>query len=755
MFEEDAALVTRAREGDRDAFAALYERYFDRVYDFLVRTVRDRDEAADVAQDTFIRAMGSLDSLREGASFKSWLFTIARNQALNRLERAGRTRPLSELQSDEDDAPTFDLPDTERLADPADAVEANEMAAIVWEAAAALDARQYSLLDLHVRQGLESAEIAEVLGVTKNNAYVMVNRLKSALEGAVGALVLYRSGRGKCQALDGIIAAIETKSLNPDVRKAIDKHASKCVTCQDRRRKEMPLAAFAGLALVQAPIGLKASGLEAVMHAWPPSGAIPAASPSAPGSPGAPGSPAPPPSPGSSGSPGSPGGSASGGAMNSGAVLGTTAANGNPPATAPAVPPATGSTSSGSADQAMGASDDAFVGPVDTAEHAGGPSVESRSWRRRRAAAIGGACAVLLLLLLFGSIAVFGGGDGGDDVVTAAHAEGASNDGGSSSGAPGNASDGASGSAKTPATSLAAASGTPGTSSSSTTGTPAASNGTPQTPGATVRAGTPPAGAISQANATATSRASATAVSNLANGTPAPPPTQANTAGTPGGGFVPGGGSTPTRTATPTSTATRTPTSAPLARPTDTRVPTQAPIASTATPVRATSTPIPPSATSTSIPLATPTPTRTPVPPTVTSTPTRTAAPPTATPPPTRTPVPCQPSFVVTPGTISIVGAGGSGSFIVTNTSTNCAAGIPIAASPAASWLTASPGATVPPAGSLTFVVSASSAAPGSAVQTYVTVKSGDVSSQVTVNYSPGLVIQPTRTPTVCSTPNC
>lgn len=168
MLEEDAALVTRARDGDAVRVRRPYERYFDRVYDFLVRVVRDRDEAADVAQDTFIRAMNSLGSLREGANFKSWLFTIARNQALNRLERAGpRTSSLSSLQAGDEDAPTFDLPDTERLANPADAAEANEMASIVWEAAAALDARQYSLLDLHVRQGLESAEIAEVLGVTK------------------------------------------------------------------------------------------------------------------------------------------------------------------------------------------------------------------------------------------------------------------------------------------------------------------------------------------------------------------------------------------------------------------------------------------------------------------------------------------------------------------------------------------------------------------------------------------------------------
>ena len=91
---DDATLVEQARSGNQAAFGELYERYFDRVYDFLARMVRDPSEAADLTQDTFLRAMNSLSSLSKGGSFKSWLFTIARNTALNRLERAARTQPL-------------------------------------------------------------------------------------------------------------------------------------------------------------------------------------------------------------------------------------------------------------------------------------------------------------------------------------------------------------------------------------------------------------------------------------------------------------------------------------------------------------------------------------------------------------------------------------------------------------------------------------------------------------------------------------
>jgi RNA polymerase sigma factor (sigma-70 family) len=166
---DDAALVALAQDGDSSAFAELYERYFDRIYDFLARMVRDRAEAADLAQDTFLRAMSSLGTLQQGASFKSWLYTIARNTALNRLERASRTRPLERTNAD-GEAVDYDVVDTDRFGSPEEAAEAASLAAVVWEAAEALDPRAYSVLHLTVREGLDSAEIAEVLGVTRNNA---------------------------------------------------------------------------------------------------------------------------------------------------------------------------------------------------------------------------------------------------------------------------------------------------------------------------------------------------------------------------------------------------------------------------------------------------------------------------------------------------------------------------------------------------------------------------------------------------------
>ncbi|HEU0072672.1 MAG TPA: RNA polymerase sigma factor [Dehalococcoidia bacterium] len=261
---EDAELVELAVGGDSAAFSELYERYFDNVYDFLARMVKDREEAADLAQDTFLRAMNSLSSLSKGGSFKSWLFTIARNTALNRLERSSRLQPL-EQQSDEGESLELQVIDPDRFSNPEEAAEAKDYAGLVWEAASSLDERQYSALHYSVRLGFDNEELAEVLGVTRNNAYQIVNRTKAALESAIGALVLLRQGRRFCKDLDAALASLAVGEMTPAVKRIIDRHTSRCDTCTERRRKlASPFAIFAGLAFLQPASGVKAAILENV-----------------------------------------------------------------------------------------------------------------------------------------------------------------------------------------------------------------------------------------------------------------------------------------------------------------------------------------------------------------------------------------------------------------------------------------------------------------------------------------------------------
>jgi|CXWL01.1.fsa_nt_gi RNA polymerase sigma factor (sigma-70 family) len=274
---DDALLVSRARSGDLDAFGQLYDQYFPRIYDFSWRILRNSEEAADVTQDVFMKAMQNLPGLSKASSFKSWLFTIAHNTAVTRAERAGRTVPLPEPVHEEAFG-AFDVPDPSRLADPALASADAELASLVWEAATALNPRDYALLDLHVRQGLDSAEIAGVMNVSKGNAYTMVSRMKDAAEDVISSYVVARRGSKDCEGLQQTLAAFDFPPYTEEIRKPVDAHIKDCATCQGaRKRLTGPLEIFGGFAMVPAPLALKGDIWGNVSGAWTTSG---------PGSPG-------------------------------------------------------------------------------------------------------------------------------------------------------------------------------------------------------------------------------------------------------------------------------------------------------------------------------------------------------------------------------------------------------------------------------------------------------------------------------------
>jgi RNA polymerase sigma-70 factor (ECF subfamily) len=97
MTAPEAVLIERAQGGDRDAFAALVERYQQRVGGYLFHLLGDRDLALDLTQDTFVRAYTALGATRPGLAVRPWLFRIATNLAYDVLRRRRRIAwvPLS------------------------------------------------------------------------------------------------------------------------------------------------------------------------------------------------------------------------------------------------------------------------------------------------------------------------------------------------------------------------------------------------------------------------------------------------------------------------------------------------------------------------------------------------------------------------------------------------------------------------------------------------------------------------------------
>lgn len=97
MSDEDGLLARRAAGGDRDAFRLLVDRHYDACLRFAILRLRDRHEAEDVVQESFVRAYRSLPKYEERGRFKSWLFQILVNRCRTRGRGFGRRPVMVEL----------------------------------------------------------------------------------------------------------------------------------------------------------------------------------------------------------------------------------------------------------------------------------------------------------------------------------------------------------------------------------------------------------------------------------------------------------------------------------------------------------------------------------------------------------------------------------------------------------------------------------------------------------------------------------
>jgi RNA polymerase sigma factor (sigma-70 family) len=246
----DAELACAAAAGDRAAFAGIYDRYANRLYDFCIGMVRDRDGAADCVQDVFCEAATILPQLRQPDKLRPWLYSIARHQALRRIRDRRREQPSDELP----DAASGDAgPDT--------MAGRSELAGLIAEAAGGMSDRDRSVLELVYRHGLDGLELAAALGVSHTNANTMVQRLRQTIERSLGALLVARharSNRNGCQELRAILHGWDGQ-FTILIRKRIARHIESCARCeQQRHRLVNPRALLGGVPLfMPAPAWLR------------------------------------------------------------------------------------------------------------------------------------------------------------------------------------------------------------------------------------------------------------------------------------------------------------------------------------------------------------------------------------------------------------------------------------------------------------------------------------------------------------------
>ncbi len=177
---EDRDLVLSAQQGDMQAYNALVSRWEKRVYNYLLRSLSDREDALDVCQETFLKAYRGLPRLAAVDRFPQWLFRIAHNEAAS-LRR--RPRPASDSDNLEAVAELASLPRA-RLG--GFGYGGAELGFLVEQALNALPARQREVVLLKVHQGFKFDEIAEILdcpaSTVKSRLYAALESLREVLD---------------------------------------------------------------------------------------------------------------------------------------------------------------------------------------------------------------------------------------------------------------------------------------------------------------------------------------------------------------------------------------------------------------------------------------------------------------------------------------------------------------------------------------------------------------------------------------------
>lgn len=187
MPASDEELVRRSKQGDRQAFRALVERYQRKAIAIALGMLHDPEDAREVAQDAFTKVYTRLHTFKEEASFSTWLYRIVVNLAIDRQRQRGKRASIEWHQSGTDDEDDWieSIPDAAGR-DPAGQVENRELARHVWAAINELTPVHKAAIVLRSLEGLSYDEISQVLqcsrGTVMSRLHYARKKLHARLE---------------------------------------------------------------------------------------------------------------------------------------------------------------------------------------------------------------------------------------------------------------------------------------------------------------------------------------------------------------------------------------------------------------------------------------------------------------------------------------------------------------------------------------------------------------------------------------------
>jgi RNA polymerase sigma factor (sigma-70 family) len=244
---QDGEIVAAIVAGESQGLAAAYDKYAPALYAYCRSLLAEPADAADAVQDTFVITTAKVGGLRDPDKLRPWLYSVARNECFRKLRARGLSAPLDEVGEVTADQP-----------EPGANAEREDMRRLVRSALSGLNAGDREVIELNLRHVLDGPDLADALGVSRNQAHALVSRARDQFEGSLGALLVARAGRDACPDLDDILAGWDGGELTVLLRKRVNRHIASCEVCGERRRRELsPAMLLSLLPMVALPPGLQ------------------------------------------------------------------------------------------------------------------------------------------------------------------------------------------------------------------------------------------------------------------------------------------------------------------------------------------------------------------------------------------------------------------------------------------------------------------------------------------------------------------
>jgi RNA polymerase sigma-70 factor (ECF subfamily) len=229
--------------GDEETFAQIYGQHSKAIYNYVLRSVRDRQISEDVTQEIWLTVHRQLHTLQDQTCFRTWLYRIAQRACVDAARRRSRS------------AAGQICPDTQATrpeSDPGNIVVFVEHSRLTWQALGALSSRQHSALFLKVVEARTYQEIAEILGTSEEAVGDLLFRARRKMAETYDHLK--EDAGARCRMAQRAIAALVDNEATPVHMNALRAHVKDCRSCREELAAQTTASqSYAGLAMFPVP----------------------------------------------------------------------------------------------------------------------------------------------------------------------------------------------------------------------------------------------------------------------------------------------------------------------------------------------------------------------------------------------------------------------------------------------------------------------------------------------------------------------